>query len=128
MQFSRCRSLLAGYEDRIAGVDACTREEGPLGRRYNTNIIIYGVSRHQRKVLPATLSCSAVSAAAVPFSLARQPFPGRRGGSLPPYYLRTPYVTTLKQLGLTRPKLIAGEHRREIRESRRTTLDFHWRI
>lgn len=81
---------------------------------YNMNIIIYGVSGHQRKMLPA-------SQATLPppsnnhFALAdrittEKPYLSS-SSLLPPvnsplHYLRTPYVMLVKQLALTLSKLM----------------------
>lgn len=91
------------------------RGRGGMSRTgYNMNIIIYGVSGHQRKMLPAsqaTLPPPPDDRPALADRITTEKPYLSSSSLLPPvsfrlHYLRTPYVMPVKQLALTLSKLM----------------------
>jgi hypothetical protein len=93
------------------------RDRGGTGQSwtgYNMNIIIYGVSGHQRKMLPAsqaTLPPPPDDHPALADRITTEKPYLSSSSLLPPvsfrlHYLRTPYVMLVKQLALTLSKLM----------------------
>lgn len=130
---------LADRGDKIAGQTRARAlrggtlsggEKGAVRTTCNTNTIIYGVSRHQRKVLPTTPSCSIVPPlATIPLAVARQPFRRRPkpSSALSTHSIRN-YVETARVDALETNRVSVANANQEISGFPLTMLDLRRRI